>query len=318
MDIRDRRGVKTAAVQALQEAQYDPKKLLLIHTGISLLLSLAVAVVNYFLNQSIADTGGLSGLGTRAVLSTVQMCLSLAQVLLLPFWQLSYIFITLRFARREYAGPDSLLAGFRTIFPLLRLLFLQGALYFLVMLVASHIGGILFFFTPWAEPLMETMLLNLDNAEALAQATAAMEQAAIPLTVCVVVVFVALALPIAYRLRFSQFALLDDPNGRALAAMGTSRRLLRGNTMTLVKLDLSFWWFYALEVAVSVIAYSDLLLPQLGISLPFSDDILFFGAMVVSMVCQLGLYWWRKNEVNTAYAVFYDKLLPEAKAPEQM
>ena len=44
MTISDRRGLKQAARQAIAQATYDPKKLILIHTGASAVLSLVLAL----------------------------------------------------------------------------------------------------------------------------------------------------------------------------------------------------------------------------------------------------------------------------------
>ena len=49
MDIRNRRALKQASAQALQEAAYDPRKLVLIHTAITLGASLLVTVLHYIL-----------------------------------------------------------------------------------------------------------------------------------------------------------------------------------------------------------------------------------------------------------------------------
>ena len=47
----------------------NPKKIALIHTAIALGASFLLTLVGYLLSLEIADNGGLSGLGTRTVLS---------------------------------------------------------------------------------------------------------------------------------------------------------------------------------------------------------------------------------------------------------
>ncbi len=313
MDIRDRRSLKSAAAEALSFRPGDAKKLILLHTGIVLLFSLVLTVVDYLLGNAIAETGGLGGMGARSVLATVQSCLRLAQMIVLPFWQIGYSFVTLRFARRERAYFDDLTVGFSRFAPILRLFLLQGAIYLLIALAASYGATFLFMMTPWSAPLMGTAmeLMNGGNAEALDTIMeSVMAQAFVPLMVCYLLAFLVLAAPFFYRFRLANFVLLDQPEKGALYALRTSRSLMRGNAMTLFKLDVSFWWFYGLDLLVSILCYADALLMLLGVALPVSTDAAFFISFFLYLLSQLGLYLWRKNEVSTTYAIFYDALKP--------
>ena len=85
MNIRQRRQLKAAAARSLQNAAYDPKKLVLIHTAAVLIFFAVLAVVDYLLEQQIGSTGGLSGLGTRTILATAQQVLQLSEQILIPF-----------------------------------------------------------------------------------------------------------------------------------------------------------------------------------------------------------------------------------------
>ena len=89
MDIHDRRGLKAEAAERLASASYDPKKLILIHSGVQVALALLLALVQYLLDRKIGDTGGLGGMGTRSVLETIQAVLTIAQMTAAVFWQLS-------------------------------------------------------------------------------------------------------------------------------------------------------------------------------------------------------------------------------------
>ncbi len=313
MDIRDRRSLKSAAAEALSAAPNDPQKLILLHTGIVLLLSLLLTVVDYLLEKAIAGTGGLSGMGTRSLLTTIQSCLRLAQMILLPFWQIGYTFVTMHFARREQALFGDLTVGFARFFPILRLYLLQGALYLAIAMVSSYVGSFLFMLTPWSVSLMSAAmeLMNSGSMETLdAVMESALTQAFVPLMICYLVVFLAVAAPFFYRFRLANFVLLDQPEKGALFALKTSRSLMRGNAMTLFKLDVSFWWFYALDLLVGIVCYADALLALLGVTLPVSADAAFFISFFAYLICQLGLYLWRRNEVSTTYALFYDALKP--------
>lgn len=84
--------------------------------------------------------------------------------------------------------------------------------------------------------------------------------------------------------------------------------MMYGSRIALFKLDLSFWWFFALEILVAVIAYCDSLLPLMGIPLPMGSTVSYYLFFILSSVCQLALYWWKKGEVDMTYAHVYHAL----------
>ena len=81
MDIRDRRGLKAAAREDLAAASYEPRKLILIHTGVTVVLALIIGLLDYLLEQQIGGTGGLGGVGTRSMLETVRTLLTMVLAL---------------------------------------------------------------------------------------------------------------------------------------------------------------------------------------------------------------------------------------------
>lgn len=311
MDKCDRRTLKAAAANALGDAQGCPKKLVLLHTGAVLLVTLLLLIADSLLDSAIAATGGLGGLATRSLLTTVQSCLRLVQMVALPFWQMGYLYVTLKFARGQAAQIADLTFGFRRFFPVLRLQLLQSLLFIGIALLSTQVGAYLFMMTPWAQPIMKVFAEAMQSSDPQAL-TAAMDQVMqgsyIPLLICYGIVFLVMATPVFYRLRLAEYLLLDDPNGKAIAAMRTSRALMRGSNLRLLKLDLSFWWFYALDLLVSVITYLDVLLLLLGVTLPLDATALYYISFVLYAVCQLALYAWRRNHVQTTYALFYERL----------
>ena len=56
MDIRNRRALKEAASAKLAGAQYDPRKLVLLHAAISLGAALLIALAEYYLSHQIEST----------------------------------------------------------------------------------------------------------------------------------------------------------------------------------------------------------------------------------------------------------------------
>jgi len=120
--------------------------------------------------------------------------------------------------------------------------------------------------------------------------------------------FLILAAPFFYRFRFSEQFLMERPLKGAFGAMRASSQLTAGKRMGLVKLDLCFWWFYLLSGVSALFAYGDLILPRLGVALPFSETVNYFLCLALYAAAQLGLHWWRKNEVSVTYAQVYADL----------
>lgn len=309
MDICDRRGLKAAAGETLRGASYDPKKLILIHTGAILALSLLSLVLSYVIEQQISATGGLSGIGTRAVLETVQSVVDLVQAIALPFWQFGWICTAVRLCRREPVGPVSLCEGFRKIGPFFRLYLIQVALYFGIAVVCCYIASLIFAMTSWAEPFTEVVMqIIAGTGEVTQEQLQLLEASMVPLMGIVCVVFMVVAVPVTYRLRLAQYHLMDHPEQGARAALRASRRMMKGNIISMMKLDLSFWWFYVLELLVTAVAYLNLILSALGVTLPWGPEVSYFGAFVLYSLCQLGLYLWQKARVDVTYAAVYDAL----------
>ncbi len=306
MDIRDRRGLKKAAKDALNAASYDPRKLILIHTAVSAALSLILSLVDHVLQLQIGGTGGLSGVGNRAILETVQLVLMVAQVVAVVFWQIGYVFVALRIGRWQEAGPESLLEGFRRFGPVLRLRLALTFMYMGMGLLCMYIGSTIFSMMPWAEPLVAAYENGSEEA-----IMAAIDACTLPMLAVTAVVALVLVVPYWYRLRLAEYALMDEPRLGAMMSIRKSRWLMRGNAMHFLKMDLSFWWFFALETLVSVIAYGDVLLPLFGVTLPWSETVSYYVFLVLCYVAQIVLYWWKGNDVRVTYALCYDAVLPK-------
>lgn len=312
MDSKDRRALKNEAANALAEASYNPKKLVLIYSGATLLLTALLMVIDFLLSQQIDSTGGLGGIGIRSVIATAQSALRLAQVAVLPFWQMGYLYTTLRISRKEHVGPSSLLEGFRRFGPVLRLTLLRSAIFIGIGILAANIASTVFFLTPFATTMLQQLepILNdaalLENPTALQDAMfAATADAIVPMIIMYAVIFLIISAPFFYRYRMASYYLLDDENPRAMTALRSSRKLMRFLCIDLFKLDFSFWWFYILEALLSVICYGDYILQSLGISLPFSADVGYFIFFGIYLAGQLALYYWRKNELEVTYACTY-------------
>lgn len=325
MDIRNHRQLKKEARRSLAMASHDPRALVLIHTGVTIVLSLLITGMDFVLENQIGSTGGLSGMGMRSVLSTIQSVLRIAEYVLLPFWQFGYTFTVLKLARVQRTEPQTLLTGFRHFGPVIRITLLQMLLYCAIALAVFYLSVMIFMYTPWALPLYEAMEPLMDSSTLLNEqivldeaAAAALMDAYVPIFAIFGCIYLVVITPIYYGLRMSAFCLMDAPEKGAFAAMRESRAMMRGNCFRLFRLDLSFWWYCLLHGLLLVVCYGDMLLPLLGIALPWSGTVSFFVFYILSMVIQLVLYVLVKNQVEVTYALAYESLRRPPQEPAQV
>lgn len=318
MEFPTTQTLKTKAVNSLNSASCNPRRLLCIHIGVSTLLSALLFGLEFFLSQQINALSGLSGLGTRSALTTLQAVLRLAYTIFLPFWQMGYLFFTLKVAQGTSATPRTLLEGFRRFGPVLRFSLFLSLFAFAIVMLSTYVTGILYTVTPLSKPMAEQLaplLSQMDTLDPILLETAVMEivsQHALPITILFSAVCLIIGLPVFYRLRLCPFVLMDQPQRGALHALRTGRHLLKGNRLKMVKLDLHFWWFYLLELMVMAVAYADILLPALGISLPIGETVQFFAFYFLSLGLQFLLHYAFKNPVSVTYAHVYEAMkLPE-------
>ena len=95
------KNFRKKGADALADASFSPQRLVLIHTAAALGLSLILNILHYVLQQGIAGTGGLSGIGTRTVLEFIQTVLQIVNLVVLPFWNIGYLYTTLLLSRRQ-------------------------------------------------------------------------------------------------------------------------------------------------------------------------------------------------------------------------
>lgn len=250
MNTKNTGALKRAAGLRLSEAACTPKRLILIHTGAAVLASLVSTVLCYLLDLQIGKTGGLGGMGARANLQTLRSLLSMLPGFAALYWEMGYFAAMLRIARGERAAPDSLLEGFCRFWPVTRYTLLKTFL--LVSLTMTSLYAAVLIAAPLMEPVAESLMSALEAGAAdVTQLDPTVQEALLRSSIPMLVVFGVLVLTAVvlafYPLRLASYALLDEPRGSALAAMRTSVRLLRGHKLELLRLDLSFWWYYLLQ-----------------------------------------------------------------------
>lgn len=323
MNICDRSAIHHTAGQSLEHAKGDPKKILLIYLAIVTGLSLAVAVVSVILSNRIADTGGLGNMGLRSVLSTAKSVLPVIQSVILLGLEMGYCTMALDIARGKQISKDTLFGGFRRFFPLLRAQILLGFLYFGIGLLSVYPGAYIFLMLPMSEGFYEVLTPMMESASQLTgtitidEATmAAATEAMLPVFWIIGILFLLLFIPMHYRYRMVTYRLIDQPRPGALRAMRESRAMMHRNRFALFRLDLNLWWFYVLQLLVAALCYGDMLLPLVGITLPWSETVSYFVFMILSLLLQFVVYYFFMNRVAVTYATAYNALLPREQPKE--
>lgn len=309
MDILNPKNLRQQAQTALRRGR-EPKKLIYAYAGINLAISVVVYLLNLWMNQQIQGTGGLGNLGTRAIFETVKQILPVAATVINMGLHLGFLGGLMRICRGQYADHTDLKAGFRKFWPMFRLSMLEALLYFAIAFLAMQLGSVIFLLTPWAQPLLEVLIPiytsgNLVPDEAMVMA---MMEPVIPLVIVTAVVILVALVPFLFRLRMATYCLLDDPRGRAIAAMGESNRLMRRRFGKMIRIDLSLWLYYAAMLVMTLVLYSDVILALLGIPAPM-DATVFAGVLyVVSAVIQFGILVVLRPNTEMTYLKAYDAL----------
>lgn len=314
MEIPHINSLKQDSARALSRGR-DPQKVIVHYAGIMMLIAAFATVASFWLRQQISGTGGLGNLGTRSILSTAQTILPTLESVLLMCLEMGYLHAMIRIARGQYADHTDLKVGFQRFFPVLRLTLLQAVLYFGISIAVFYFSMQIYILTPWSDPLYEilepimssTTVLDptyvLDDAT-VTQATRAM----LPMMIIFLVVYLAVVIPVNYRLRMANYALLDNPQKGGMAALRASNKMMRRNGIKLFTLDLHFWWYYGLSTLATVICYGDVILALLGIPLPFSETVSFFVFYGLYLAVQFAILYFLRNRVEVTYIMAYESI----------
>ena len=318
MTLPSSRQLREDAGRQLSKAR-EPQKIVLIYTGILLGVSAFSTVAQYLLGSGISQTGGLRNLGLRSMLSTVSNILPIAQYVILLCLGLGFAAAALRIARGQFASPMTLKAGFERFWPLLKCTLLQSLILLAVGFGSLYLAMAIYMFSPFSEgfftiitPLLADESILSTGIPVLDEATSlALMDQVLPMFIIFGILFLALAIPVTYRYRLVNYLIIDRPGMGALAAMRTSSTMMKGNKRRFFRLDLSFWWYYALLSLASVVCYGDLVLAILGVSLPLSPTVSYFLFYALFLAADFGIYWFCLNRVEVTYALAYDALIPK-------
>ena len=309
MSIPSAKYLKKKASNRLQSGN-DPKKVVLVYAGIVALSSLVVTVVQDLLDSQISQTGGIQNIGTRSMLTTADTVLTIAQLLLVMCLTLGYTGSMLRIARGQYASPNSLKAGGERIWVLLRTRLLQ----MLIMTAASFALCFLVVNVCLLTPLSNRVIavMGTVSAEELLSnglALIALYSAMLPIILIYLVALVPLLWYFSCTYRMVDYLLIDRPQLGAFGVLRESRRMMQGNMKMMLRVDLSFWWYYLLQALVSVLVYLNMVLAPFAIGLP--PEVLYWGTVVLYLAADFALRYFFSNKVAVTYALFYDSLCPK-------
>ena len=322
MDIRNRKALSSLAVQRLEMAPQH-KKIALIYASITVGLSALSALVSYVLGLQIDQTGGLSNMGTRSILSALQSMLPLVQTVVLMCVELGFCAAMLRVAREQYVSPNTLRMGFDRFWVLLRYTVLEALLYTAIAFGSAYLSVMIFLITPWSHELVELLMPLIGDSSVLNPAVtipdalyAQIVNSMTPAMILWVLLYLFGAMPLVYRLRMGKYVMIDKPALGALAAMRESRTMTRRQCIRLFRLDLHFWWFYGARILASVLCYGDMLLPMLGVELPMNPDVSFFLFYSIYWAVEYLIFYFLLSRVETTFALAYDSLRPKEEKPQ--
>ena len=283
-----------------------------IHTGVIAALGLVLTVVQMMLSESMGKTSGLSGLSTVSMLQTAQTVLQWANTLLVPFWNLGFLYVALQWARGNGTCDRDLLTGFHRMGPCIGLLLNRFLICFGILFATMYICSSGFMMTSAGSKLTEVVMAaggDINAVYEISEAQLAELMASMtPMIIIWGVLSMVLLIPVLYRFRLAEYVILDTPRMRGLPAMIISASLLRRRCWQFFKLDLRLWWYHGLKLLCVLVCYADVILPMAGISLPADTDVIFIISYVVYLALLFGVEVSFRPRVDTAYADAYNAL----------
>lgn len=302
--------IRQEAIQRIQGDKSNFSKLILVHTAITAGISVLLGLVSYA-SQYIATEGGLGNMGTQTLLATAQTLLQLLSSLALPFWNASLIFCSLEYLHKRPTTTPMLTEGFRRWGAIGSSLLVRGFIYFAVAMGSSLLSSVFVSMLPLPPALLDEL-------------TAFLESPSLPLSDTVqlfymlylalfITVFLIMLIPKLYLHRLVCYRIMDKDSCGGLQAVLHSRFLMKGKRCKLFLLDLSFWWFYLLEIGINFLSLGTIFLEQFQITLPINAEIASFAFVIVSMLLRMILYYYAKPRMMVTYAVFYEYLAAESQ-----
>jgi hypothetical protein len=310
-ELRDR-----AAGLAAQNRE-PLKKLLLIYCGVICALTLGVPALDLFLSDQIGTTGGLAGMRLRTVLQTIREILNLVNQFFGYFWSAGFVIAMMAMVLGREPQTRDLTGGFRRFFRVLGHIAFEFLFVVALLLAAGNLAAMLFSMSPQGGALVRELTAitsdpNLLTPEGLLNVDLIpmdlLAAIALPMTIITIVIFLPLYIWLSYGFRLSLYLLLDGTVPSAFQARFLSLRLMRGHKWSMLKLDLSFWWYYLLVTVITAVGYLDVILSLAGIPLPMDETVMFFGTIAAYCVLITALSLWKKAQVEASYVLAYEAI----------
>lgn len=318
MEQLNRSSLKHHAQEALQDAAYEPRKLVLIHTGASVAVAILLGLISFLLDEQIGSTGGLGGMQQRSILETAQTLLQIFSSVAVLYWKAGFLAAMLRIARHEKACPDTLLTGFRSFSRVTFHSLLKGAYFALLLLVCLYLASFAAILTPLSQPLeayVEQTGITDPNVMLTDPAYLALvSQLTVPMSIVFLLIAAPIMIPAFYRYRMSLYLLMRAPELSPLLTMNFSKRMMKGRKWQLFTLDLSFWWYYLLQAAALLPTIGYMALTMLGIALPWSELTQLILVLVLNGGCLLAVEYFAKARFEQTYVQAYDRIYEAALA----
>lgn len=312
MEIRE---LKRRAGQAVKASPQGLRRQVWRHSAISAAVWLLIIVIGVVISV-LGTEGGLDRMGTQALLSTAQVALRAICILVLPFWGAGVVYAALE---PEEEGNWVLTEGVRRGKPIL--------VTWLWRIVNYAIAG---FAGVWIIRIVLSLLALPEQAgeiwrqfcQSLIIPTDTEGRIVLAMyAVCFLTGILVFALPVFYRYRLVIYQIMDNPEIGGMEAMRQGGMLMRRKGSALIRLDLSYWWYYLLELAALGMMLMDVL-PALGI--PAGNMPWVWG--VAGVALRFGLQIMARPKLCAAYGLLYRQLCteePEKKAetpkkPEKM
>lgn len=313
MSIPSAKYLKVKAANRLKTGK-EPQKVVLIYAAILAAAALAGKLAGYLLDGQISQAVGLQGMNTRAVLSTATVVVTIAQLLLVEGLALGYCAAMLRIARGQYASGSTLKAGLERLWLLVRTRLLEGVILTAMSFALCMVVVNIYMLTPFSNRLVLSMMPLVEAGELTTEAMLSLWSTAYPVLLPVTVLYVVALIPLLWYFsavyRLVDYLLIEKPQLGALGALQESRRRMRGSKRMLLRVDLSFWWYYLLQAATKVL-YTGLILAALGVTLSVSPTVFLVAALVIYLAADFAVRYFFSNRVAVTYALFYDSLCPK-------
>ncbi len=304
------RALKARGAELAGASRAHTTPIVLLYCGVSAALTLGSSGLNLYLSEQISSTGGLGGIGLRSVLQTVEEILSYINIFFGPYWSAGFLAAMLTMVRGGTPRCMDLTAGFRKPFRLLAHMAFEFLVSMALMLAAIYPAALIFSFTPLGAEFAELLAAAVTESGAVDLTAVPVEELAasmVPMLVLMAVIFLPMYAVVFYGFRLSLYLILERDIG-AVQAHFLSARLTKGHKWQICKLDLSFWWYYALMMLAAAVGYLDVILGMMGISVPIDPMVMFFGTLVLYCIMVTALSLWKKCGIDAAYVLAFEQI----------